>query len=74
MQIPGFHGAVPSADNISHPIFSTILKYANYRSTIARKDLKNTSMLSFSNVSVADVEKKLENLILEKQLKIPTFQ
>ena len=30
-------------------------------------------MLSFSNVSVADVEKKIENLILEKQLKIPIF-
>ena len=65
---------VPLADNISHPIFRAILKYANHPSTIAIKDLNNTSLFSFSNASVADVKKKLENLIQEKQLKIPTSQ
>ena len=74
LKILDFHGAVPLADNISHPIFRAILKYASHPSTIAIKDLNNTSMFSFSNVSVADVKKKLENFILEKQLKIPTFQ
>ena len=46
LKIPGFHGAVPLADNISHPIFRTILKYANHPSTIAIKDLNNTSLFS----------------------------
>ena len=62
LKIPDFHGAVPLADNISHPIFRAILKYANHPSTIAIKDLNNTSMFSFSNVSVADVKKKIRKL------------
>ena len=62
LKIPGFHGAVPLADNISHPIFRTILKYANHPSTIAIKDLNNTSLFSFSNVSVADVKKEIRKL------------
>ena len=45
---------VPLGDNIFHPIFRAILKYANHPSTIARN---NTSLLSFSNVSVSDVRK-----------------
>ena len=57
LKIPGSHGTVPLADNISHPIFRAILKYANHPSTIPIKDLNNTSMFSFSNVSVADVKK-----------------
>ena len=62
MKIPDFHGAVPLADNISHPIFRAILKYANHPSTIAIKDLNNTSLFSFSNVSVADVKKEIRKL------------
>ena len=62
LKIPGFHGAVPLADNISHPIFRAILKYANHPSTIAIKDLNNTSMFSFSNVSVTDVKKEVRKL------------
>ena len=58
LKIPDFHGAVPLADNISHPIFRTILKYANHPSTIVIKDLNNTSLFNFSNVSVADIKKK----------------
>ena len=50
LKIPGFHRPVRLADNISHPIFRAILKYANNPSTIAIKELKNTSMFSFSNV------------------------
>ena len=61
LKIPGFHGA-PLADNISHPIFRAILKYANHPSTIAIKDLNNTSLFSFSNVSVADVKKEIRKL------------
>ena len=57
LKIPGFHGTVPLADNISHPIFRAILKYANQPRALAIKDLNNTSMFSFSNVSVADVKK-----------------
>ena len=45
------------ADNISHPIFRVILKYANHPGLIAIKDLSNTSKFSFSNVSVADLRK-----------------
>ena len=71
LKIPGFHGA-PLADNISHPIFRAILKYANHPSTIAIKDLNNTSM--FQMYLLLMLKKKLENLILEKQLKILTFQ
>ena len=74
LKISDFHGAVPLADNISHPIFRAILKYANHPGTIAIKDLNNTSLFSFSNVSVTDVKKLPENLIQEKQLKIPTSQ
>ena len=62
LKIPDFHGAVLLADNISHPIFRGILKYANHPSTIAIKDLNNTSLLSFSNVSVADVKKRVRKL------------
>ena len=62
LKIPDFHGAVPLADNISHPIFRAILKYANHPSTIAIKDLNNTSMFSFSNVSVADVKREIRKL------------
>ena len=58
LEILGFHGAVPLADNISHPIFRAILKYANYPSTIAINDLNNTSMFRFSNVSIVDVKKE----------------
>ena len=57
LEIPGFHEAVPLADNISHPIFRVILKYANHPGLIAIKDLSNTSKFSFSNVSVADLRK-----------------
>ena len=73
LKIPGLHGVVPLADNISHPIFRVILNYADHPSTIVIKDLNNSSMFSFSNVPGADAKKKLENLILEKQLKITTF-
>ena len=62
LKISDFHGAVPLADNISHPIFRAILKYANHPSTIAIKDLNNTSMFSFSNVSAADVKKEIRKL------------
>ena len=62
MKIPGFHGVVPSADNISHRIFKAILKYVNHPRTIAIKDLNNTSMFNFSNVSVADVKKDIRKL------------
>ena len=62
LKIPGFHGAVPVADNISHSIFRAIMKYANHPSTIVIKDLNNTSMFSFSNVSVADVKKEIRKL------------
>ena len=62
MKIPDFHGAVPLADNISHPIFRAILKYANHPSTIAIKGLNNTSMFSFTNVSVADIRKEIRKL------------
>ena len=41
LKIPGFHGAVPLADNICHPIFRAILKYAKYPRIIAIKDLNN---------------------------------
>ena len=58
LKIPDFHGAVPLAENISHPIFRAMLKYANHPSNIAIKSLNNTSMFSFSNVSAADVKKK----------------
>ena len=67
LKIPGFHGAVPLVDNISHSIFRAILKYANYPSTIAVKGLNNASMFNFSNVSVADVKKEII------KLKISTF-
>ena len=62
LKIPGFHGVVPLAHNISHPIFRAILKYANHPSTIAIKNLKNTSMFSFSNVSVPDVKNEIRKL------------
>ena len=62
LKIPDFHGAVPLTDNISYPIFRAILKYANHSSTIAIKDLNNTSLFSFSNVSVADVKKEIRKL------------
>ena len=62
LKIPGFHGGVLLAGNISHPIFRAILKYANHPSTIAIKDLNYTSMFSFSNVSVAGVKKEIRKL------------
>ena len=62
LKIPDFHGEVPLADYISHLIFRAILKYANHPSTIAIKGLNNTSMFSFSNVSVADVKKEFSKL------------
>ena len=74
LKIPDFHGAVPLADNISHPIFRAILKYANHPSTIAIKDLNNTSTLIFQMYLLLMLKKKLENLILKKQLKTPSFQ
>ena len=62
LKIPGFHGAVPLADNICHSIFRVILKYANHPSTITIKNLNNTLMFSFSNVSVPDVRKEIRKL------------
>ena len=62
LEIPDFHGVVPLADNISQPIFRAILKYANHPSSIGMKDLNNTSIFSFSNVSVADVKKEILKL------------
>ena len=49
LKIPDFHGTVPLADNISHPIFRDILKHANSPSTVAIKNVNNTSSFSFSN-------------------------
>ena len=60
LKIPDFHGAVPLADNISHPIFRALLKYANHPSTILRKHLNNTSRLSSSNVLLLMLKKKLD--------------
>ena len=37
LKILGFHGAVPLADNISYPIFRTILKNAKNPSTTVKK-------------------------------------
>ena len=68
LKITGFHGTVPLADNISHPIIRAILKYVNHPSTIAIKKIEQYLDLLLM------LKKKLENLILEKQLKIPTFQ
>ena len=62
LKIPNFHGVVPLADNISHPIFRDILKYANHPSTIVINDLNNTLLFSFSNVSVAHVKKEIRKL------------
>ena len=62
LKIPYFHGPVSVADNISHPIFKAILKHANHPSTIAVKDLNNTSLFSFSNVSAADAKKEIRRL------------
>ena len=62
LKIPDFQPAVPLAGNISHSIFRAILKSADQPSTIAIKYLNNTSMLSFSNVSVADVKKEIRKL------------
>ena len=62
LKIPDFHGAVPLADNISHPIFRAILKYANHPITIAIKDFNNTLLFSFLNVSAADVKKEIRKL------------
>ena len=62
LKIPDFQPAVPLAGNISHSIFRAILKFADQPSTIAIKYLNNTSMLSFSNVSVADVKKEIRKL------------
>ena len=76
LEIPGFHGAVPLADNISHPIFRVILKYANHPGTIGIKDLNNTSMvlqLVFQMYLFLMLKKKVENFTLEKQFKIPAF-
>ena len=76
LKIPDFHGAAPLADNISHPIFRVILKYANHPGTIAIKDLNNTSMvlqLVFQMYLFLMLKKKLENFTLEKQFKIPAF-
>ena len=53
---------LPLADKISYSIFRAILKYANHPSTIAIKDLNNTSMFSFSNVSIADIKKEIRKL------------
>ena len=72
LKISDFHEAVLLADNTSHLIFRAIMKYANHPSTIAIKDLNNTSM--FQMYLLLMLKKKLENLILEKQLKILTFQ
>ena len=52
LKIPGFHGVVPLA-----PIFRVILNYANRPGTIVIKDLNNSSMFSFSNISGADVKR-----------------
>ena len=62
LKFPDFHGSVPLADNICSPIFRAILKYANHPTIIAIKDLNNTSMFSFSNVSAADVKKEIRKL------------
>ena len=50
------------SSNISYPIFRAILKYTTHSSTIAIKDLNNTSLFSFSNVSVADAKKEIRKL------------
>ena len=42
------------------------MKYADHPSTTAIKDLNNTSLFSFSNVSVADVKKEIRKLDLRK--------
>ena len=62
LKIHGFHGLVTLADNISRPIFRTTLKLADHPTTIAIKDLSNTSIFSFSNVSVGDVKKGIRKL------------
>ena len=62
LKSPDFHVAVPLADNISHPSFRAILKYADHPNTIAIKDLNNTSLFSFSNISVDDDKKEIRKL------------
>ena len=62
LKFPDFHGVVPLADSIFHPIFRAILKYAKHPSPIAIKDFNNTLMFSFSNVSVAYVKKEIRKV------------
>ena len=71
LKIPDFYGAVPLADNISHPIFRAILKYASHPSTIAINHLNNTSLFSFSNVSVAGVNKEIRKFDPRKATQNP---
>ena len=52
LKIPDFNGAFSLADNISHPIFRAILKYADHSSTIAIKDLNIRTLISSAIIFV----------------------
>ena len=55
LEIPKFNGSVDLADT-SDAISKAILKRKNHPSTIVMKDFNNTSIFSFSNVSIYDIK------------------
>lgn len=59
LEFCGFNESVILADDISHSILKIVLKCTNHPRTTAISSLKNTSIFSFSSVSVNDVIKEI---------------
>ena len=66
LKIPEYQEIDSLANNISHPIFKTILKYRNHPSIVAIKNLNKGSRFDFCRVSVQDVVKEIKKLSTRK--------
>ena len=66
LKIPEYQETGPLANNISHPIFTAILKYRNHPSIVVSKNLNKSSRFDFCRVSVPDVVKEIKKLSTRK--------
>ena len=66
LKVPEYQEADPLANNISHPIFRAMMKFRNYSSVIAIKNLSSGSRFDFCRVNVQVVEKEISRLSTRK--------
>ena len=60
----------PNIENMKDPVFKAIFKYKNYPSILAIRDTRKNSIFCLKEVTIEEIEKKINKLSSKKDLKI----